>query len=185
MILAAAMCTEQSATTKAVDRSSSRRRHVYLFDAFDLIGGYGKDSLYLANSLDDVRSNFRLFDVLDDEFVHFDRGLFKDTLPAWQNRTDPIAVLRVDGNFYDSYQDAMYYLYENVPVGGIIIFDDVMSHEPVMRFWLDFKKEQGLPEELNRIDTHSAWFRKEKEIQIDFSKMHPPQDANVETKDGS
>lgn len=45
-----------------------------------------------------------------------------------------IAVLRVDGNFYDSYQDAMYYMYDVVRIGGIMIFDDVMSHPPVNRF---------------------------------------------------
>jgi hypothetical protein len=25
------------------------------------------------------------------------------------------------GNFYDSYQDAFYYLYDKVPIGGIVI----------------------------------------------------------------
>ena len=37
-------------------------------------------------------------------------------------------------------------------VGGIVIFDDVFSHAAVMRAWLDFKSDQGLPETLNRID---------------------------------
>ena len=46
---------------------------------------------------------------------------------------NPIAVLRIDGNFYDSYQDAMYYLYEYVPVGGFVIFDDYFTHPPVQR----------------------------------------------------
>ena len=168
MITAAAMGEEPGTT----------RRDVYLFDAFDAIPGYGGSVDFLENSIDDVRGNFEQFNLLMDN-VHFEKGFFKDSLPKWKDRKDPIAVLRVDANFYDSYQDAMYYLYENVPVGGIVIFDDVMTHKPVMRFWLDFKREQGLPEELNRIDTHSAWFRKEKEIQLDFSKMHAPQDANI------
>ena len=38
-----------------------------------------------------------------------------------------IAVLRVDGNFYDSYQDAMYYMYDFVSIGGIIIFIEYRS----------------------------------------------------------
>ena len=44
------------------------------------------------------------------------------------------------------------YGYEKVPVGGIVIFDDVFSHPPVMSAWVDFKSDQGLPETLNRID---------------------------------
>ena len=35
---------------------------------------------------------------------------------------------------------------------GIVIFDDVFSHAAVMRAWVDFKGDQGLPETLNRID---------------------------------
>jgi hypothetical protein len=30
-------------------------------------------------------------------------------------------------------------MYEDVAVGGIVIFDDIMSHREVMRCWLDFK----------------------------------------------
>ena len=75
-------------------------------------------------------------------------GLFQKTVPLIES--DPllskIAVFRIDGNFYDSYADALYYGYEKVPVGGIVIFDDVFSHAAVMRAWLDFKGDQGLSE---------------------------------------
>jgi hypothetical protein len=87
----------------------------------------------------------------------------------------------VDGNFYDSYQDAMYYLYPKVPVGGIVIFDDVMSHSDVMAFWKDFKNDGRMQEELNRIDTHSAWFRKEKNFAVDFTRMRDPRDSNKQS----
>ena len=38
-----------------------------------------------------------------------------------------------------------------------------------MAFWKDFKGSQGLKEELIPIDDHSAWFRKTKDIKIDWS----------------
>ena len=85
----------------------------------------------------------------------------------------------MDGNFYDSYQDAMYYLFPFVPVGGIVIFDDVFSHHAVMEFWNDFKKDQGVDSELVQIDRHSGWFRKEREVKLDRTKMHPARDANL------
>ena len=58
----------------------------------------------------------------------------------------------------------MYYLYERVPVGGYIIWDDILTHKKVKRFWADFKREQGLPEEMVRIDSDASYFRKTKDI---------------------
>lgn len=135
-----------------------------------------KERIFLSNAQADVEQNFASFALLDAN-VHFVKGLFKDTVPMWQKGTQ-IAVLRVDGNFYDSYSDVMYAMYEDVAVGGIVIFDDVFSHVAVMKFWQDFKADQGVVEDLNRIDTHSGWFRKRVPVTIDASKMHPPQDVN-------
>ena len=84
-------------------------------------------------------------------------------------------MLRIDGNYFDSYEDALYKYYESVPVGGIIIFDDVMTHSHVMDCFLAFKKDHGLPEALVRIDKSSTWFRKTVNVEVDQSKKHPPQ----------
>ena len=72
----------------------------------------------------------------------------------------------------------MYYLYERVPVGGYVIFDDVMSHPAAMRFWNDFQADQGVVEKLIRIDLHSAYFRKTRGVKVNMTRMHAPQDAN-------
>jgi len=160
----------------AVTKEAKSNRDLYLYDAFEDIPGYGNNKDFLMNSQEDVEKNFDLFS-LRDENVHFVKGLFKDTVPLWVKGM-PIAVLRIDGNFYDSYCDVLYAMYEDVPVGGIVIYDDIMSHPAVMRCWNDFKTDQGVVEELNRIDTPSAWFRKRKAIQIDASKKKPPQDIN-------
>lgn len=160
----------------AVTKESQSDRDLYLYDAFENIPGYGTDQNFLQNSQADVEQNFEWFS-LRDKNIHFVKGLFRDTVPQWIKGM-PIAVLRVDGNFYDSYSDIMYAMYEDVAVGGFVIFDDVMSHAAVMNFWLDFKKDQGIMEELNRIDKHSAWFRKRDAVQIDASRKHPPQDIN-------
>jgi len=84
----------------------------------------------------------------------------------------------VDGNFYDSYQDAMYYLYDRVPVGGYVIFDDIFSHPHVMRFWKDFQSDQGVAETLHRIDLHSGYFHKTRAVAVDKSRMRSARDAN-------
>jgi len=175
MIMAAAVQKEFKEAGGTLDR------HLFLFDAFEEIpkASYGKSSDFLFNSQQDVVDAFESFD-LNDSNIHYKKGLFQHT--AQELQTDAlltqIAVLRVDGNFYDSYQDALYYGYEKVPVGGIIIFDDVMSHSPVMRAWKDFKQDQGLTEVLNRIDQHSAWFRNEIKVRVEMTKMKSPQDIN-------
>jgi hypothetical protein len=33
----------------------------------------------------------------------------------------------IDGSFYGSYQNSLYYMYDKVPVNGIVIFDDVFT----------------------------------------------------------
>jgi hypothetical protein len=169
----------------AMGKQLGIQRDIYLLDAFQVVGAYTNGGLkrnedlanFLATNVDDVRQSFEYFD-LGGPHVHYEKGLFKDTLPLWKDVDVPIAILRVDGNFYDSYQDAMYFLYEKVPVGGIIIFDDVFSNGSVMRCWWDFKNEQGLPENLNRIDRHSAWFRKEKAVKLNWDYFRAPQDVN-------
>ena len=126
-----------------------------------------------------VNDSFRALGLLD-EHVHFKVGLFKDTLPNW-TPSEQIAVLRVDGNFYDSYQDAMYFLYENVPVNGIVIFDDVLSHEAVMQFWTEFSSEQNIGNaHLVNLDKHSAWFRKPKKVSLDWRFFKVYRDSNQE-----
>ena len=48
---------------------------------------------------------------------------FKSNIPA-QNLH--IAILQLDRNFHDAHQDALYYLYNFVPVGGYVILDDLL-----------------------------------------------------------
>jgi hypothetical protein len=116
------------------------QRKVHVFDAFRSLGGYssagqghpqGGAAAYLAVGEARVRRTFDNYGLLDDGVV-FHRGLFSATAPAFRAAHPPggaasraLAVLRLDGNFYASYQDVLYALYELVPVGGYVIFDDV------------------------------------------------------------
>ena len=158
------------------------RRSVHLLDAFGTLP-YGSEGVkdYLAVSLDQVKHNFRKFDALDTS-VHFHRGIFQHTIPKLRKALDAaheqIAVLRVDGNFYDSHQDALYQLYELVPVGGIVIFDDCYSNA-VLQFWKDFCSDQGAIESFTPIDQSAGWFRKVKAIRIDWSKARPAVDVDL------
>ena len=148
-------------------------RRVYVFDAFESIKGYGQHQNFLSVREKDVKHNSDKYNATNSVFFH--KGMFRDTTPAFARDMtemgEKLAVLRIDGKFYESYESAMYDLYPLVPVGGTVIFDDVYSHAAVLRFWNDFKKDYGLLETLTRIDVHSGWFTKIQDVRLDRAKM--------------
>jgi hypothetical protein len=152
-----------------------RERSVRLFDAFGRIPGYGAASEFLAVTLPEVRDNFAAYGLHDG--VEFNAGLFNETLPRFYHkhkgdRFARIAVLRIDGNFYESYQDALYYLWEFVPVGGFVIFDDYTEGGKgapwLGQFWDEFKRAHGLREKLLTVDWTSSFFQKEKDVRVNW-----------------
>ncbi len=75
----------------------------------------------LSVSIDEVKRNFEKYGLCDDQLV-FLKGWFKDTLPIAD--IDSLAVLRLDGDMYESTMLALENLYAKVSVGGYIIIDD-------------------------------------------------------------
>ncbi len=75
----------------------------------------------LAVGLEDVKSNFQRYGLLDNQ-VEFLKGWFKDTLPTAP--IDRLAVLRLDGDLYESTMDGLRALYHKVSPGGYVIVDD-------------------------------------------------------------
>ncbi len=56
------------------------------------------------------------------ERVHFHPGLVERTIPA--QAPDRIAILRLDTDWYESTRHELDHLYDRVPSGGVVIFDD-------------------------------------------------------------
>jgi hypothetical protein len=81
----------------------------------------GWDSDPLAVPLEQVQHNFELYGCLDGQ-VKFLKGWFRDTLPA--GAPGPFAVIRLDGDLYESQRDALTYLYPRLSPGGFVIIDD-------------------------------------------------------------
>ena len=83
----------------------SNARKIHVFDAFEELPGYGGAASYLANSAADVRMNFKVMGAWT-EHVQFYVGLFRETAKTFRAEHDValtrLAVLRIDGNFYDS-----------------------------------------------------------------------------------
>ncbi len=112
----------------------------------------------LAVSLVDVKRNFSLYGLLDDQ-VEFLEGWFKDTLPTVRDRT--WAVIRLDGDMYESTMDALVNLYPQMSVGGFVIIDDY-GYEPCGRAVADYRAEHGISEPIVEIDWLGAYWRRER-----------------------
>jgi O-methyltransferase len=52
------------------------------------------------------------------------KGWFQDTLPEWKEKIGPIAVLRLDGDWYESTRTCLENLFDLVVPGGVVIIDD-------------------------------------------------------------
>ena len=71
--------------------------------------------------LDYVESIFRKYDLLDDQ-VNFLQGWFSDTLPNAPIQN--LAVMRLDGDWYESTMCSLKALYPKLSPGGFVIIDD-------------------------------------------------------------
>jgi O-methyltransferase len=56
--------------------------------------------------------------------IIYHKGWFQDTLPYDANKIDKIAILRLDGDWYESIKVCLEYLFDKVQKGGIIVIDD-------------------------------------------------------------
>ena len=110
----------------------------------------------LKVSLEVVQENFSQLDLLDDQ-VKFLKGWFKDTLPNAPIKQ--LALLRLDGDMYESTMDALNALYPKLSPGGYVIVDDYVL--PCCKLAIhDFFKSQGIDPELVTIDEYSVYWRK-------------------------
>jgi O-methyltransferase len=113
---------------------------------------------YLSVPLEEVQENFRRYNLLDDR-VQFLVGWFKDTLPSAP--ISSIAVLRVDGDMYESTLDVLSNLYHKVSPGGYVIIDDYGGIPSCRNAVHDFRHANNLFQEIKRIDWTGVFWRKE------------------------
>ena len=111
----------------------------------------------LAVSLDEVRANFTKFDLLDDQ-VEFLKGWFRDTMALVPSKE--IAVLRLDGDMYESTIDPLIHLYDRIPDGGWVIVDDYHVVPAAKKAVHDFLDSRGETQALREIDGVGVFFRK-------------------------
>ncbi|HVE51603.1 MAG TPA: TylF/MycF family methyltransferase [Casimicrobiaceae bacterium] len=112
---------------------------------------------YLRVSEDQVRETFRRYGLLDDQ-VRFLKGWFRDTLP--RASIERLAVLRLDGDMYESTQDALDALYPKLSTGGFAIVDDYGAIPACKAATDDYRRRHGVREPMQFIDWTGVFWRK-------------------------
>jgi hypothetical protein len=85
------------------------------------------------------------------ELLHFVKGTVEETLPAAAPR-GPIALLRLDTDWYDSTRHELIHLFPRLCPGGVLIIDDYGHWEGARKAVDEYFGAMGKPFFLHRID---------------------------------
>jgi hypothetical protein len=110
----------------------------------------------LAISLDVVKANFGRYGLLDDNVI-FVEGLFCDTLPSLQ--CGPLALIRLDGDLYESTYLALEHLHPKVSPGGFVIIDDFGIAPECRQAVHDYRSRENIEAPIHQIDRSGVWWR--------------------------
>lgn len=89
--------------------------------------------------------------------VNVVRGWFQNTLPVSRAAIGPIALLRLDGDFYESTKACLNELAGQVVQGGVIVFDDYGAFEGCRKAADEFLSTDRRFSPVFRFDAHQAW----------------------------
>ena len=147
-------------------RKLGERRPLWVFDTFEGLPAPTRDDpdypiadLWTGGcvgSLEEVRRLFHTLGVADG--VEFVKGLFQQTLP--QSRIGGIALLHIDGDWYESVKACLEHLYDKVTPGGWIQFDDYGYWQGARKAVDEFFQKRGIGERLEQIDYSGRVFKK-------------------------
>jgi len=155
---------------RAVLKAYGDSRRVFVADSFKGLplpdpGRYPKDAgdshhqlaPYLGVTLEEVQRNFARYGLLDSQ-VYFLPGWFKDTLPSAP--LEKIAVLRLDGDMYESTMEALECLYDKVSEMGFLVVDDYGALPNCRTAVEDFRRVRNITEPIHRIDWTGVFWQK-------------------------
>jgi len=111
----------------------------------------------LAITQDAVRRNFEKYGLLDDQVV-FLQGWFKDVLPTAP--IERLALLRLDGDLYESTIVALDSLYDRLSPGGYVIVDDYHVVPGCRAAIGDFRSRRTISQPLSEIDGVGVFWQK-------------------------
>jgi O-methyltransferase len=134
------------------------RRPIWLFDTFEGLPAptledpdFKIAELYTgtcAGTLEEVQRLFTELHLMDD--AHFVQGLFQETLVTIS--PPAIALLHLDGDWYESVKVCLDNLYDKVVPGGVIQLDDYGYWKGARKAVDEFLERRAIKAPLNRVD---------------------------------
>jgi O-methyltransferase len=138
-----------------------KKRKYYLFDSFEglpqakEIDGQAalnwqqdtSSSIYYNNCKAEIEFAKECMNIAGVPHYELVKGWFASTLPLFHEE-EKIALLRLDGDWYDSTMDCLKYLYPKVAKGGIIVIDDYYAWDGCCRAVHDYLSQNNLPERI-------------------------------------
>jgi hypothetical protein len=97
--------------------------------------------VWAVASLEDVQAGMAATEY-PAERIHYHQGRVEDTIPA--QAPERIALLRLDTDWYSSTKHELEHLYDRVPSGGVILFDDYGYWEGAKQAVEEFIAARGL-----------------------------------------
>lgn len=80
----------------------------------------------------------------DKNFIHFHKGWFQDTVPHDAPDIGPIAILRLDGDWYESIKICLEHLYDQVVPSGLVVIDDYGYYEGCTKAVDEFLEKRNI-----------------------------------------
>ncbi|WP_208459105.1 TylF/MycF/NovP-related O-methyltransferase [Paraburkholderia sp. BCC1876] len=111
----------------------------------------------LRSDLASVRESFARAGLLDRR-VRFLPGWFADTLPAAP--IERLALMRLDGDWYESTRVALDALYSRLSPGGFVIVDDYGLPTGCARAVDEYRAAHGIDAPLTRVNGQAVYWRK-------------------------
>lgn len=136
----------------AGDRGGTEGRLRALTGIYDAFGGPG--------TLEGNRALLEGEIGYDPARIHYHQGWFQDTVPADAPGIGPIALLRLDGDWYASTKVCLEHLYDHVVSGGFVIVDDYGAYEGCRKAVDEFIETRGLKVFLSHVDQDCRYWVK-------------------------
>jgi O-methyltransferase len=158
---------------------AQERRHLHLFDSFEglpepderdgehaIAYSAGRRTGALTSiskceaSLEEVKKILLEKLGLPGELVTFHRGWFQHTVPIAAKALGPIAVLRLDGDWYESTAVCLEHLYPLLSHGGALILDDYSAWQGCRKATDEYRAAHGIHSTITRVDDSAVYWIK-------------------------
>ena len=111
-------------------------------------------------SLENVKNNLNSLGY-PEEFLHYIKGKVQDTLlNAHLLPKEPIAILRLDTDWYESSKIELETLYPLVATNGVVIIDDYFHWAGQRKAVDEYLAFHNIPNTIQRINEHIGFFIK-------------------------